>query len=99
MARPTPARRATDLSQTADADRALVDAGVAAVGIHSFDVDALDDPSRPAHTAMLAAGIPLVEHLSGLELLPRDGFRFFAVPPRIAGMATLPVRAFALLHG
>lgn len=82
---------------TADGARALIDGGAIAVGIDSLNVDALTDPARPAHTAILAAGIPLVEHLCGLERLPVDGFRFFAVPPRIAGMATFPVRAFALL--
>ena len=95
----TPAYLADNPFLTADAAAALVAAGAAAVGIDSLNVDALDDPSRPAHTAILAAGIPLVEHLCGLEQLPRDGFRFFAVPPRITGMATFPVRAFALLDG
>jgi arylformamidase len=46
---------------------------------------------------ILRAGIPLVEHLTGLDQLPADGFRFFAVPPRIRGMATFPIRAFALV--
>jgi kynurenine formamidase len=83
---------------TEAAARHLVDAGAALVGIDSLNVDSLADQRRPAHTAILDAGIPLVEHLTGLEQLPPDGFRFFAVPPRIRGMATFPVRAFALLR-
>jgi arylformamidase len=83
---------------TEAAARYLVD-GDALIGIDSLNVDSLADPRRPAHTAILDAGIPLVEHLTGLERLPPDGFRFFAVPPRIRGMATFPVRAFALLAG
>ncbi len=75
----------------------LVDSGVALVGIDSLNVDSLDDPRRPAHTAILGAGIPLVEHLTGLGALPMSGFRFYAVPPRIRGMATFPVRAFAVI--
>ena len=75
----------------------LVDAGVALVGIDSLNVDSLADPERPAHTAILGAGIPLVEHLTGLGALPAAGWRFFAVPPRIRGMATFPVRAFAIV--
>ena len=82
---------------TAEGAAAVVAAGAVAVGIDSLNVDSLDDPARPAHTAILAAGIPLVEHLCGLAQLPATGFRFFAVPPRIAGMGTFPVRAFALL--
>lgn len=80
----------------AAADR-LVDSGAALIGIDSLNVDALTDPVRPAHTAILRAGIPLVEHLTGLDALPSMGWRFFAVPPRIRGMATFPVRAFAII--
>jgi kynurenine formamidase len=75
----------------------LVDSGAALVGIDSLNVDSLADPQRPAHTAILRAGIPLVEHLTGLGSLPPSGWRFFAVPPRIRGMATFPVRAFAIV--
>jgi arylformamidase len=82
---------------TESAARHLVDAGAALIGIDSLNVDSLGDPRRPAHTVILGAGIPLVEHLTGLDQLPPDGWRFFAVPPRIRGMATFPVRAFALL--
>ena len=79
------------------AARYLVERRAALVGIDSLNVDSLADPRRPAHTAILAAGIPLVEHLTGLQELPASGWRFFAVPPRIRGMATFPVRAFALI--
>jgi kynurenine formamidase len=82
---------------TADACRLLVARRAALVGIDSLNVDAITDPSRPAHSILLAAGIPVVEHLTGLGDLPRSGWRFFAVPPRIRGMATFPVRAFAIL--
>ena len=82
---------------TEDAARRLVEAGAALVGIDSLNVDSLSDPRRPAHTAILGAGIPLVEHLTALDQLPPEGWRFFAVPPRIRGMATFPIRAFALV--
>lgn len=82
---------------TEDAARRLVDAGAALIGIDSLNIDSLGDPRRPAHTVILDAGIPLVEHLTGLDQLPSDGFRFFAVPPKIRGMATFPIRAFALI--
>ncbi len=82
---------------TAAAAASLVDAGAALIGIDSLNVDSLTDPQRPAHTAILGAGIPLVEHLTGLDGLPPTGWRFFAVPPRIRGMATFPVRAFAIV--
>jgi kynurenine formamidase len=76
----------------------LVRAGARLVGIDSLNIDDATDGTRPAHTILLGAGIPIVEHLTGLERLPDDGFRFFAVPPRVVGMGSFPVRAFALVH-
>jgi len=84
---------------TAAAARWLVDAGAALVGIDSLNIDDDQDGARPAHTALLGSGIPIVEHLCGLGQLPRDGFRFFAVPPKVKGIGSFPVRAFALVRG
>jgi kynurenine formamidase len=83
---------------TSDAAAVLVARGAALVGIDSLNVDSLDDMARPAHTVILGAGRPLLEHLAGLEALPAKGFRVFAVPPRIRGMGTFPVRAFAIVE-
>ncbi|MFI9590613.1 cyclase family protein [Nonomuraea sp. NPDC052265] len=76
----------------------LAEQGAALVGIDSLNID--DTPphgERPAHTILLGAGIPLVEHLTGLSALPGEGFRFHAAPPMIAGMGTFPVRAYAVV--
>jgi len=75
---------------------ALVARGAALVGIDSLNIDDTADGTRPVHTALLRAGIPIVEHLTGLAALPREGFRFFAVPVKVRGMGTFPVRAFAV---
>ncbi|HYJ05719.1 MAG TPA: cyclase family protein [Chthoniobacterales bacterium] len=75
----------------------LVSAGVTLVGIDSFNIDSTDDGTRPVHSALLGAGIPIVEHLRGLATLPDRGARFFAVPVKVKGMGTFPVRAFAKL--
>jgi kynurenine formamidase len=74
---------------------ALVEGGATLVGVDWPNVDDTSDPARPAHTQLLAEGILIVEHLTGLQALPEGGFRFFAVPPRIVGGASFPVRAFA----
>ncbi len=76
--------------------RALARAGAAVVGIDSVNIDAMADGARPAHTVLLEAGIPVVEHLSGLERLAGTSFRFTALPPAIVGMGTFPVRAVAV---
>jgi kynurenine formamidase len=73
----------------------LVSRGAAIVGIDSHNIDDTDDKTRPVHSILLRAGIPVVEHLCNLEALPPSGFRFYAVPVKVAGMGTFPVRAFA----
>lgn len=73
----------------------LVTAGAALVGIDSLNIDDAADGARPAHTVLLAAGIPIVEHLCRLGDVPDTGFRFYAVPPRVKGIGSFPVRAFA----
>lgn len=75
----------------------LRDAGAALVGIDSHNIDDTRGRTRPVHTVLLGAGIPIVEHMTGLSALPASGFRFSAVPPKIRGMGTFPVRAFARL--
>jgi kynurenine formamidase len=77
----------------------LVEKGAAVVGIDSINIDDMGDAGRPAHSRLLAAGIPIVEHLRGLEQLPATGFRFSAAPPRIQGLGTFPVRAYAIIEG
>jgi kynurenine formamidase len=82
---------------TAAAAQALIDGGAAFVGIDSHNIDDTRVRARPVHTLLLGAGIPIGEHLAGLNQLPDSGFRFSAVPPKIKGMGTFPVRAFAVL--
>lgn len=84
---------------TAEAADWLRDQGAALVGIDSLNVDDTSDPTRPVHTRLLGAGIPVVEHLRGLEALPGQGFRFHAAPPAVVGMGTFPVRAYAVVTG
>lgn len=84
---------------TADAADWLVEHGAALVGIDSLNIDGTSTGERPAHSRLLAAGIPVVEHLTGLDRLPDDGFRFSAAPPRVAGLGTFTVRAFAVVEG
>jgi kynurenine formamidase len=73
----------------------IIGAGIALVGVDFWNVDDTADPARPAHTALLAADIPIVEHLTGLGEIPTRGFRFSAVPAPVRGAASMPVRAFA----
>ena len=75
----------------------LANAAAALVGIDSYNIDDTADGRRPAHSILLAHGIPIVEHLCGLNELPDFGFRFFAVPTKVKDFGTFPVRAFAIL--
>jgi arylformamidase len=98
---------------TKDAAQFLADEGAALVGIDSYNIDDTADLSRPVHSILLGAGIPVVEHMCNLDSLitimgddslatasgsvPR--FKFFAVPVKVKGMGTFPVRAFAIVEG
>jgi arylformamidase len=85
---------------TAEGARHLADHGTRLVGIDSLNIDdPVEGGERPAHSILLAAGIPIVEHLTGLEQLPPSGARFTAVPPPIANFTSFPVRAFAVVPG
>ena len=80
---------------TAEAARILVRAGAALVGIDSVNIDDTSGGERPVHSRLLEAGIPIVEHLCRLEDVPDDVLATFtAVPVKVAGMGTFPVRAF-----
>jgi kynurenine formamidase len=80
---------------TEAAARLLVEHGAKLVGIDSHNIDDTRVPRRPVHTILLGAGVLICEHMTGLGALPDEGFRFTAVPPKVAGMGTFPVRAFA----
>jgi kynurenine formamidase len=75
----------------------LMEAGALLVGIDSLNIDDTDDGTRPVHTTLLGAGIPIAEHLCGLDALPDGGFRFHAVPVKVRGFGTFPVRAYAVV--
>jgi kynurenine formamidase len=75
----------------------LLSGGSALVGVDFWNVDDTADLASQARTRLLRAGVLVVEHLCNLRGLPGEGFRFFAVPLRIAGGASFPVRAFAEL--
>ncbi len=73
----------------------LIHSRVKLVGVDFWNADDTMDPSRPAHTRLLASDILIVEHLCNLSVLPRTDFKFYAVPLRIVRGASFPVRAFA----
>ena len=82
---------------TAKAAEYLVKERVALVGIDSFNIDDTGGGDRPVHTTLLGNRIPIVEHLRGLDSLPEIGFKFFAVPAKVKGIGSFPVRAFAIV--
>ena len=67
------------------------------VGIDSLNIDDISTGQRPVHSTLLGAEILIVEHMTNLDKIPSGNFRFYAVPVKIKGMGTFPVRAFAAL--
>ena len=82
---------------TKEAAEYLVREGVRLVGIDSYNIDNTETGERPVHTTLLRSNIPIVEHMCGLGDLPDSGFKFFAVPVKVSGFGTFPVRAFAVV--
>jgi len=81
---------------TGNAAAHLVEAGASFVGIDSYNIDDTDGGSRPVHSRLLGANIPICEHMCNLENLPDSGFRFHAAPVKIKAFGTFPVRAYAI---
>ena len=75
----------------------LAERGAALVGIDSHNIDDTRGAARPAHSILLGHDIPICEHMTGLDQLPATGALFSAVPPKLVGFGTFPVRAFAVL--
>jgi kynurenine formamidase len=82
---------------TEDAARLLADSGATLVGIDAHNIDNVLDLRRPVHSVLLKNEIPIVEHMTNLSALPLVDFRFFAVPVKVKGLGTFPVRAFAIV--
>jgi arylformamidase len=76
----------------------LRDCGVKLVGIDSMNIDDTRGNTRPVHSVLLGADILIVEHLCNLGALPDAGFSFSAIPPKLRGVGTFPVRALARLR-
>ena len=83
---------------TRDAAELLVEAQAGLVGIDSMNIDDTGDPTRPVHSLLLAAGIPIIENMAHLNLLPEKNFRFFGAPLKIRGGSSCPIRAWALVE-
>ena len=83
----------------AETGRALLELGIALLGVDFLNVDDVTNPRRPVHTLLLRAGIPIVENLCGLGELPPRGFRLHAAPAPLVGVASFPIRAYAVVDG
>ena len=73
----------------------LRDGGARLVGIDTYNIDGTAGRDRPVHTVLLGAEVLIVEHMTNLDAVPDGNFRFYAVPVKVEGMGTFPVRAFA----
>jgi kynurenine formamidase len=76
----------------------LIDGGAKLYGVDTPNADSGKDPQRPAHSWLLDKDVLIVENLRNLATLAGHTFRFYAVPVKVAGAASMPIRAFAELH-
>lgn len=80
---------------TREAAEYLADQSPVLVGIDTYNIDDINDLSRPAHSILLGKDILIIEHMCNLRELPEKGFTFTAVPQKIRGVGSFPVRAYA----
>jgi len=83
---------------TEDAAEFLKDSAALLVGIDSYNIDDVRGGARPVHSVLLGSDILIVEHMHNLASVPCDGFKFYAVPVKVKGFGTFPVRAFAEIN-
>ncbi len=76
---------------------ALRDGGARLAGVDFLVADDHANPRRPVHVTLLRAGVLIVENLTNLSHIPAGPFTFHAVPPKAAGAAAFPVRAYAVI--
>lgn len=82
----------------AEAATYLRDQDVKFVGIDTYNIDDTKGKTRPCHSILLHNDIPICEHMTNLSDLPVQNFKFFAVPVKVKGMGTFPVRAFGIIN-
>jgi arylformamidase len=78
--------------------RRLIEGGAILVGIDSYNIDSVANPSRPVHTLLLGSGVPIIEHMCNLYQVPDTGALLTAAPVAVRGMGSFPVRAFATIR-
>jgi arylformamidase len=75
---------------------ALLEAGAGLVGIDAASIDSSVAGGDGAHRVLLGAGVPVVEHLRGLDRLrPWTPYRALFAPLPLVGADGAPVRAVA----
>ncbi|MFI7113833.1 hypothetical protein ACIBK9_46475 [Nonomuraea sp. NPDC050227] len=81
---------------TPEAASWLAGRGASLVGTDADGLDGLHGVGGSAALdVLLAAGVPVVERLAGLDRLPPTGALFTAAPPLLEGVGRVSVRAFA----
>jgi kynurenine formamidase len=82
---------------TQETAEVLIKGGAKLAGVDFLVIDNTRDPKRPVHVALLEKDILIVENLTNLGRIPGRGFTFHAAPVKIAGAASFPIRAYAVM--
>lgn len=82
---------------TPEAAEYLVSQKVKMVGIDAHNIDDVSKATRPVHSILLKENIYIIEHMTNMQALPQEGFLFHALPPKLKGVGSFPVRAYATL--
>ena len=83
---------------TVEANRWLIDKGIACVGTDAAGMEVPGTDTQPNHQAIFEAGIPMVESLTNLDRIePGRDYVVFMFPLPIQGLEASPLRVIAML--
>jgi arylformamidase len=80
---------------TEDAVSWLVERPISCLGVDCSGIERRGVPGQPNHERLFSHGIPLIEHLYGLDQLRTTRFFVVAVPWRVRGLEASPVSVVA----
>jgi arylformamidase len=75
----------------------LIEQEIRAYATDAYSVDLMDSPEFNNHKALLGVGIPIIEALNKISVIPNERFYLSAFPLKLQGREASPCRAIAFL--
>ncbi len=80
---------------TLEAAKYLVERGISCIGVDASGIENNEDIEHPVHRLFFEHQIPIIEDMQNLELIRNERFFLIALPWRVKGLDSSPVRVIA----